>query len=88
MSNKGFPSDVWDQNDSDYHAVSDDDGLVKMVRIRKQSDNTRVMLTQIFYAGGAKHSEHVFYLHDETDAEAAHLGMDHLKWLSRHAKPR
>lgn len=86
MSNSIWQSDIWGEDKSDFYGIDEESGFLKTVRIRTHESGSRAMLTQLFYPSGAKHSEHVFQLRDETQDEAVDNGIAHLKWLTKHAK--
>ncbi|MNR43011.1 hypothetical protein D3C85_1615900 [compost metagenome] len=89
MSNKYWQSDLWGEDPSDLYTMrTDPRGFLITVRIRKNGPHQRAMLTQLFHPSGAKHSEHVFDLLDESDQEAIQQGIAHGAWLAAGATPR
>ncbi|WP_145251789.1 hypothetical protein [Pseudomonas sp. SJZ131] len=89
MSNKYWQSELWGEHPSDLYLMrTGPQEMVITVRIREFGPHQRSMLTQLFHPGGAKHSEHVFDLFDESNEEAVEQGFAHGAWLAQGAKPR
>ncbi|UMY52022.1 hypothetical protein [Pseudomonas azotoformans] len=89
MSNKYWQSELWGEHEDDVYAMrTSPEEFLLTVRVREFGPHNRSMLTQVFHPSGAKHSEHVFDVSDDSDEEAMQHGFNHGAWLAKGAKPR
>jgi hypothetical protein len=84
-----WQSELWGEEPSDVYAMrTGPQEFLLTARIRELASHQRQMLTQVFHPGGAKHSEHVFDVSDQTEEEALAFGFAQGAWLAAGAKPR
>ncbi|MGA4442570.1 hypothetical protein ACPA2N_25740 [Ectopseudomonas hydrolytica] len=89
MSNKYWQSELWGEHPADvFQMRTGRKGFLFTVRIREFDRFDRKMLTQLIHPGGAKHSEHVFDLEDQSIEDAVAFGFGHCAWLEEGATPR